>query len=110
MAGSGSVVGHPSFEAGRYEVCPGRESSVKGGDSHTGSAGDLLQGGVQSPLGEHLLGRGEYPLPISLGVGPQAGGAPGVGDHGRDPAGRTAPVRHLDHDPSLREPEDSLQL
>ena len=70
VPGSGSVVRHLPFEAGRYEVRPGREPSVKSGDSDTSSASDFLEGGVQSPFGKHFLGCGKDAFPIALGVGP----------------------------------------
>ncbi len=96
--GSSSVVGHLSLEAGCDEVGPGGESSVEGADTHAGSPRDLLQGGVQAPLGKYLLGCSNYPLPIAFGVSPQARRARSAGRDGRSWAsGRTASLRRLDH-------------
>src|SRR5205085_7210550 len=56
----GEVLGHPVGEDDRHQVLPGGETPVEGGVARPGPAGYLIQGGVQTLLGEHLSGRLDY--------------------------------------------------
>jgi hypothetical protein len=44
------------------------EAAVDGADADAGGPGDVVEGGVESALGEQLGGGGEYALPVPFGV------------------------------------------
>jgi hypothetical protein len=44
------------------------EAPVEGGDADPGLAGDLLQGGLQAVVAEHLPGGGHDDVAVALGV------------------------------------------
>ena len=42
--------------------------AADGADAHARAPGDFFDLGLQAHLGEHVLGRGEHPLPVAPGV------------------------------------------
>ena len=64
----GGVVVHPVRERGGDQLFTGREPAEQGGHANAGTAGHLVQRGIQAALGEQLAGGGQDELAIALGV------------------------------------------
>lgn len=58
------------LEHRRDQCATGGEVSIQGGVAEPGATGDLVQGGIQAPLTEHLTSAFDELLPVARGVGP----------------------------------------